>query len=204
MDRVEPTLTQVPDEDCVSAAISGDTEAFGALFDRHSTRVLTHCYRLTGDRHAAEDLTSVVFLEAWRRRGELRFVDGSSLPWLLVTATNAARNHRRSLRRHRAALARLSSGVVESSDPAESAIARADAARSAEGLRSALASLRRTDRQVVALCLIAELSYEEAADVLGLTAGAVRNRLSRSRRRLRNSVEWGGMGREEVEPCQTT
>jgi RNA polymerase sigma-70 factor (ECF subfamily) len=44
----------------------------------------------------AEDLTAVTFLELWRRRTKVRFVEGSALPWLLVTALNVSRNAQRS------------------------------------------------------------------------------------------------------------
>lgn len=204
MVRNDPASTQASDEACVDAALAGNREAFGVLFDRHSPRVLSHCYRLIGDRPTSEDLTSVVFLEAWRRRGSMRFVDGSSLPWLLVTATNVAQNHRRALRRYRAAIDRLPIGSSESDDPAESAAARVDAARSAGSIRSALSGLRKTDQQVVSLCLVAGLSYEETADVLGISVGAVRNRLSRSRKKLRESIELGWIQHEEVEQCRTS
>jgi hypothetical protein len=43
-------------------------EAFGELFERHADRVYAHCFSRTGSWSMAEDLTSVVFLEAWRKR----------------------------------------------------------------------------------------------------------------------------------------
>jgi DNA-directed RNA polymerase specialized sigma24 family protein len=44
----------------------------------------------------AEDLTSVVFLEAWRRRAEVELERDLALPWLLGVAMNVLRNRRRS------------------------------------------------------------------------------------------------------------
>src|SRR5258708_9621507 len=43
-------------------------EAFGELFERHADRVYAHCFSRTGSWSMAEDLTSVLFLEAWRKR----------------------------------------------------------------------------------------------------------------------------------------
>ncbi|WP_396133584.1 RNA polymerase sigma factor [Arthrobacter sp. 1088] len=51
---------------------------------------------MVGGRHDAEDATAAAFLELWRRREGVRLVDGSILPWLLVTTTNTARNLQRS------------------------------------------------------------------------------------------------------------
>ncbi|MCP9487145.1 MAG: hypothetical protein MSC30_14950, partial [Gaiellaceae bacterium MAG52_C11] len=46
----------------------GDADAFGLLFERHSDAIYNYCFRRIGDWAIAEDLLSVVFLEAWRRR----------------------------------------------------------------------------------------------------------------------------------------
>jgi RNA polymerase sigma-70 factor, ECF subfamily len=83
----------------------GDRESFGLLFDRHAKTIYNYCFRRVGDWATAEDLLSVVFLEAWRRRDqELR--PGKLLPWLFGIATNVIRNRRRSERRFAGALRR--------------------------------------------------------------------------------------------------
>ncbi|HEX6662734.1 MAG TPA: sigma factor, partial [Gaiellaceae bacterium] len=65
------------------------------------------CFRRTGDWAQAEELTAIVFLEAWRRRMQVELERSDALPWLLGVATNVIRNLRRSQRRHRAAIERL-------------------------------------------------------------------------------------------------
>src|SRR5690606_11322289 len=65
VDGIGPT--EVTDGDLWQKAAKGDPSAFGALFERHADAVYNHCFRRTGSWEAAEDLTSVVFLEAWRR-----------------------------------------------------------------------------------------------------------------------------------------
>lgn len=77
------------------------------LFDRHRDRVFGHACRLVESRYDAEDVTASAFLELWRRRGDVRLVEGSVLPWLLVTTGNVARNSRRGTRRYRQFLSRL-------------------------------------------------------------------------------------------------
>jgi DNA-directed RNA polymerase specialized sigma24 family protein len=49
----------------------GDSAAFGQFFDRHATAVYNHLFRRTANWSEAEDLTSAVFLLAWRRRGKV-------------------------------------------------------------------------------------------------------------------------------------
>jgi RNA polymerase sigma factor (sigma-70 family) len=97
-------------------AVGGDPEGFGQLFERHARSVYNHCFRRTASWADAEELTSAVFVEAWRRRHDLRPIGESARPWLLGVANNLLRNHRRSLRRHRAALARLP-GPAPDPDP---------------------------------------------------------------------------------------
>jgi DNA-directed RNA polymerase specialized sigma24 family protein len=83
-------------------ATSVESVAFAGMYDAHAADLLRYLWRRCGDCAQAEDLLSVVFLEAWRRRAALR-PGAATRPWLYGIATNVLRNHRRSLRRHRAA-----------------------------------------------------------------------------------------------------
>ncbi|HVB42592.1 MAG TPA: RNA polymerase sigma factor [Streptosporangiaceae bacterium] len=159
-------------------------EAFGELFERHADRVYAHCFSRTGSWSMAEDLTSAVFLEAWRRRNEVRFSGDSALPWLLGVANNATRNAQRTLRRHRALLAKLPP-PQEEDDIAADAVTKVDQERLAQHLLCAMGGLREAEREVIALCGWAGLTYAEAAVALGVPEGTVRSRLSRARQHLR-------------------
>ncbi len=162
-------------------------EQFGELFEQHSNAIYNYCFRRTGDWSFAEDLTSAVFLEAWRKRGKVNLVTEPPLPWLYGVATNVLRNHARTLRRFRAALERLPAPEPEPDFADDAAQRLADEQR----MRAVLAvfgRLPRRERDVLALCVWAELSYEEAAVALGLPIGTVRSRLARGRARLRELV----------------
>ena len=86
-----------------SRARAGDAEAFGVLFERHARTIYNYCFRRVGSWAAAEDLVSIVFLEAWRRLDK-PLPSGKELPWLFGIATNVVRNRRRAERRYAAAL----------------------------------------------------------------------------------------------------
>lgn len=162
---------------------AGDADAFGVLFDLHHDRVFRQALRLTASLHDAEDVTAVVFLEAWRRRDSLRLVDGSVIGWLVVTTNYVHRNQLRSKRRYRDALRRLP--VPENApDHSNRVDDRLDTdARRAE-LRHALAQLPKRDQDIVTLCVFEELSTADAADALGIASGTVKSRLSRARAHL--------------------
>ncbi|WP_246469065.1 RNA polymerase sigma factor [Arthrobacter ipis] len=80
--------------------MDGDGSAFASLFKRYRDRVFVHSLRLVKTPFEAEDVTAMVFLEAWRCRSKIRLVNDSMLGWLLVTATNVARNKLRSTLRY--------------------------------------------------------------------------------------------------------
>jgi RNA polymerase sigma factor (sigma-70 family) len=166
---------------------STDAEAFGELFERHAQAVFAFCARRTGDLALAEDLTSVVFLEAWRRRRSVRLENRSALPWLLGTAHNVVRNQHRSLRRHRAALARMSAGGVSPSGEEET-IERLDAQRVLSAALEAVGRLPREQQDAVNLVLWSGLSYEDAAQALGVPIGTVRSRIARARATIAASL----------------
>ncbi|MEN0085761.1 MAG: RNA polymerase sigma factor [Leifsonia sp.] len=160
-----------------------EARRFGELFDEHRDRVFRHASRHAASRQDAEDITALVFLEAWRRRAAIRLVDGSPLPWLLVTTNHVASNHDRALRRHRRAMARLSA-LEEEADFAPQVDEQLDAWPRHASIRTAFERLSSRDRDVVSLCVIEELPLAAAAEALGVPLGTVKSRLSRAKARL--------------------
>ena len=74
------------DSDLWDRARGEDRQAFADLFERHSQPIYNYCFRRVGNWASAEDLTSVAFLEAWRRR-DVELPEGMVLPWLYGVAT---------------------------------------------------------------------------------------------------------------------
>jgi RNA polymerase sigma-70 factor (ECF subfamily) len=161
-----------------------DGQAFGRLFDRHARRVYNHCFWRTADWALSEDLTSVVFLEAWRRRRDVRLSGESLLPWLLGVANNAIRNAERSRRRYRRLLSKLPKVADFPAEDGEIA-ARLDDEQVMKGLLDSLRLLRQEEQDVIALCDWSGLSIAEASTALGIPAGTVKSRLARARAALR-------------------
>ncbi|MFJ6985984.1 MULTISPECIES: RNA polymerase sigma factor [unclassified Streptomyces] len=164
---------------------AGDPTVFAELFDSYARAVYNHAFRLTADWSTAEDVMSATFLEAWRLRDRVDPEGGSLRPWLLGIATNTARNQYRSNRRYRAAATAAAAAELAVPDHAEEVADRVDDRRRLAAALTALAGLRRTEREVVALCLGEGLDYESAARALGVPVGTVASRLSRARRKLR-------------------
>lgn len=154
----------------------GDAEALRAVFDRHAAAVTRYAWALAAERMDVEELVQDTFITAWRRGASIP--EASLLPWLLVTCRNHALNLQRRRAKHR-------------SDELREHASLPDAVEAREQLRWVMAEIERlpeVDRRVCELCLIEGRSYAEAAEELGLSVGAVKQRVLRARTRLRKVV----------------
>ena len=165
--------------------VEGNARDYGLIWDRHRDRVIRHL-RLSGSTLVdADDLAAVTFLELWRRRADVRFVDESLLPWLIVTAQNVHRNAQRAHRRYRTFLASLPE-PEHAPDPADQ-FAEFDSSRLVR-LRALLADARPADARLLAMTSLEGFTIREAAAALGVSESAAKMRLSRLRRRLSSSL----------------
>lgn len=154
----------------------GDAEALRVVFDRHAAAVTRYAWALAAERMDVEKLVQDTFITAWRRGASIP--ETSLLPWLLVTCRNHALNLQRRRAKHHSAELR-----EHASQP--------DVVEAREQLRWVLAEIEQlpeVDRRVCELCLIEGRSYAEAAEELGLSVGAVKQRVLRARTRLRKVV----------------
>lgn len=171
------------DQQLWDASVEGDAEAFGELFARHHNDVYSFCFRRVASWAVAEDLVSVVFLEAWRTRRRLDLESGSLLPWLIGVATRVTHRHRRTLFRYDAVLRRI---PADSAPPevGDVVAGKVDDERRMAAVLAAVATLPKREQDVIAVCVFGELDYAAAAVALGIPVGTVRSRLSRARKRL--------------------
>jgi len=162
---------------------SGTSSSFDVIYDRYRRQVFRKAYMLTADVGDAEEVMAMVFLEAWRRRGEVRIVDGSLLPWLYATTGMISMNVERSKRRFKAAVQKLPA-ALPAPDIAIAVAETIDGLEQLSAIRDALQRLNPRERIVVQLCLIDELPLRQAAEVLDLPIGTVKSRLHRAREKL--------------------
>lgn len=175
-------------------ATSGTEASFGVVYDRYRARIFRRAYAQVRDVSDAEDIVAVVFLEAWRRRKDVRFVDGSLLPWLLVVTTNVTLNTQRAARRHKRLLAAIPV-ARHAVDFGPEVDERLDGGLLSGRLQAALQRLNPAERRVVELCLVEELPLADAAAALDVPLGSVKSRLSRARRKLQaelGDAAWPG------------
>ena len=187
-------VAEVADEALVVRAAAGDTAAFEALVSRHEARVYRLACRLTGSETDAQDVLQDAFLAAYRSlpsfRGAARFST-----WLYRITTNTALMHRRARRRRPTesleeflpqfdAYGQHAPEVAELR-AASQADARLDEKLLAEQMRAALGRLPDLYRDAFVLRDLEELETAEVAELLGVDAATVRQRVHRARLLLR-------------------
>lgn len=153
------------------------TRQFEILVNALSPELFRYAYGLCRNRHQAEDLVQETFLRAWRGQDSLRDAQAARC-WLY---TILRREFLRDVQRQR----------PEAVDPdALDAIAPTDYDTSTEAfvLRRALASLSLDYREPLLLQVLGGFNCEDIARMLELSPNAVMTRLSRARRKLRETL----------------
>jgi RNA polymerase sigma-70 factor, ECF subfamily len=148
-------------------------------------RLLGYCLLRTGDAALAEDIaqeTLTALVQHWRRHGEPRSPEG------FVFAVARRRAARAVLKRRLwLSLDHLLGRHDAMPDPEARMVEHEERRR----LLGALSSLRRTDREMLLLVVVASLPIAQTARLLGISESAVKMRALRARRRLRDLLENG-------------
>jgi RNA polymerase sigma factor (sigma-70 family) len=163
-----------------------DADAFTALMHRHGPMVLALARRCVGDSHTAEDVFQAAFLVLARKVHAIRRPD--SLPcWLHSITFRLAQQARLARARHQEQETLARPRIPRT--PLDELTAR----EWLTVLDEELDDLPESIRAPLVLCCLEGLSLEEAAKRLGCSSGAVKGRLERGRKRLRQQLEKRGL-----------
>lgn len=163
----------------------GDREAMGALFSRHEPRLRAVALRYTRNPDNAADVVQSA-LEKILRNGH-QFRGGAKVStWMHRVVANEALMWLRSERRRDARFRVSENGDLDCApDPAPNVEEWVEKREEVARLSSAIASLRREEREVIEGCALRDQSYEEWGQSHGLHPGAAKSRAFRARQRLR-------------------
>ncbi len=169
------------DIELVEASRRGETEAFGQLVARYQDVVCAVSYSSIGDRSLSEDVAQETFIAAWSQLDRLR--DTFRLrPWLCGIARNIARKARKRTRREEL-------GHDEDLPADDTPFEDATRAENERVVRTALARIHSSYREVLILHYRENQSIREIAATLGTSEAAVMQKLSRGRRALAERME---------------
>lgn len=161
----------------------GDSEAFAALYDRHSRAAYSLAYRMMGDRQASEDLTQDAFLKAWRAARSYRAERGSVRTWVLSIVHNRGIDQLRSM-----ASRRRTQDKVEASAPrSQPSEAFAETWRNSqrEQIREALDTLPAEQLKILELAYFSGYTHVEISNLLDLPLGTVKGRMRLGLKKIR-------------------
>ena len=182
----------IGDLELIRRSKEGDLDAFNEIVARYQRQVFNTAARILGGTSYADDATQETFISAYRAIGKFRGVNLA--PWLLRIAKNQCYDMIRGMRRRPSDsleenLTNPSFVRAQSSGSAEEETLRGELGSE---IQRAILSLPEDQRLVVTLIDVQGFSYEEAAEVAGVSLGTVKSRLSRGRGRVRDYLR--GLG----------
>ena len=177
---------QTPDDlTLISRFKSGDESAFNGIVLAYQDRIYGLCRRLLGNAHDAEDAAQDTFVKAFQNLNKFQ-PQASLYTWLYRIAVNTCLDYRR--KPFFESLFRRTGEGEEfqydqpTGEPSPERIA--ESRQMEQALWKSLAKLSQKLRMVIVLKELEGLSYEEIADVLDISLGTVKSRISRAREEL--------------------
>ncbi len=168
---------QTSDIALLEQIVKRNQASFAQVYDRHSRPVAWLAHSLVPD-HLVDDVLQSTFVSLWDSSYRIVLSGESLLPWLMGTCRVHCKALLRREYRHR----------HEVTDPAMAGGNVEDEALQRQLLAAIgahVAGLTELDQQIYSLCIHADLTYEAAARLLGITPSTLRNRLSRLRAGIR-------------------
>ena len=169
------------DQDVISRVIAGDRDAFALLIGRYSDPLYRHALGMTGSPDVAEDILQTSFIKAYHHLGEVR---GRFDAWLFRIVANGCKDWLKNIRRTHLSYDEddQASGYATPDEDLDRTELRQD-------LDEALAQLAPSLREAFIMKHVEGRSYEEMADLLGTTVGALKMRVHRAREALQALLE---------------
>ena len=191
------------DAKLIQRVLDGDDTAFSTLVKKHQKPVHALAWRKTGDFHVAEEITQDTFLKAYQNLSTLKEPQKFA-GWLYVIAANYCKMWLRKKRLSTQSLENTDNAELEKTAYSGYVIAENEQVAvetQREAVKQLLAKLQESDRTIITLYYLGEMTYEEISEFLGVSVASIKNRLYRARRRLRKEEP---MIKEALENFQIT
>lgn len=165
----------------VMLAAQADPAHFAIIYERYFQRIYLYCLRQIGNPGEAEDLTSHVFIYAFRSLHNYR--GGSVTSWLFRIAYGTVMNYLRATRYREVTFGDSAPEVPADVPEPLDEIMKAE---THAVVRKLLDRLTPDERELLSLKMDAGLTSQEIGEILGKSPGAVRTQLHRTIKRLRD------------------
>ncbi len=172
----------------VEAAVKGDVEAFGQLYEMWAGAVYRYVAYRVRTIAEAEDLTAQVFLNAWRAIGRYQQANTPFLAWLYTIAHNQIINYSKSKRQTTVFTPIDEAYTLADDNHYNSPESQSDRRAEYEELRQAVLKLPDDQQQVIYLRYVEELSHAEIGRLMVKSEVTVRGILFRAHEALRKTL----------------
>ena len=179
------------DVQLIHRILSGDDEAFGVLIQKYRKGVHALVWRKIGDFHYAEEITQDVFLQVYKKLSTLKN-PSQFAGWLYVIVDRLCINW---LQRHKPAAQSLDATSTKEIEEFSYACYVSEQ-REREALerryavvKKLLEKLPESERTVVTLYYLGEMTTKEIGKFLGVSVNTIKSRLRRARKRLLDDQE---------------
>jgi RNA polymerase sigma-70 factor (ECF subfamily) len=180
------------DRELLQLMSAGEERGFVALYRKYKIPVYRFSLQISGAQHVAEEVTQETFLVLIRTPHKYRSERGPLLLYLFGIARNLAWKSARRESRFDAIDDEQELPETRVQDLASYLAQKEQAIR----VRRAVLRLPPKYREVIVLCALQELSYEETAAVIGSSIGTVRSRMHRAKQLLLRKLTEGGLATE--------
>ena len=168
----------------------GDASAFDEIIFKYQDKIYNLCRHILGNSHDAEDAAQDVFLKAYQNLNKFK-PDSSLYTWLYRIAVNTCIDYRRKPLFESLLKTSKEGDVFAVDRPADSPSPERlyESKQISNAIQLALGRLSKKLRTVIVLKEIEGLSYEEMAEVLDVSIGTVKSRISRAREELKKLLK---------------
>lgn len=180
--RLTNDTTHVDEPELLSRLRDGDDDAFSTIFREHYPGLVVSATRLLGERALAEEIAQDVMLELWRRRAALT-LSGPVRAYLQSAVRNRALNRLRQAR-----TAQRGESYVRGPSASPAADSQAESGELEIAVSRAIAALSEPQREVFEMNRTRGLTYNEIAELLGISVKSVEARMGRALKQLREQL----------------
>ncbi len=164
-------LKEYTEEELLVRVVNFDEEALSEIYERYELKIYSYIYRRTSDQVLSEDLTAQVFLKMLEAIQSERAWHSSFSGWLYRIAHNLVIDHYRARDRQKQVSI---DDIPHMPDTSVNPVRAAEIALDAEALRSAMRRLTDEQAQVLSLRFLEGYSFNEIAEIMDKTEGAVK------------------------------
>lgn len=167
-------LKERPDEELMAEVALGNLDLVKILFERYHVHVYNFLYKMSKDKMLSEDITQEVFYKLIKYRSS--YNNGKFVSWMFTIARNSLASHYKSSKGTYTDLEQMEYRLTEDLN---------EETEEYTHLQKALDKLNETDRELLILNRLHEIKYNELAEIMDSTTGAIKTKVSRALKKLK-------------------